>query len=111
MSETFSAEPPRPAADESEGSATPEVDLGSTELSGSGDDFDIDFGGDFSSGSDDDLDINLDFGGESDAEESDDDFDIDLGSDEAEEEPEDSSDEDEASPPGRGGARRWPSTR
>lgn len=98
MSETFSAEPPRPAADESEGSATPEVDLGSTEVSGSGDDFDIDFGGDFSSGSDDDLDINLDFGGESDAEESDDDFDIDLGSDEAEEEPEDSSDEDGPDP-------------
>lgn len=98
MSETFSAEPPRAAADESEGSATPEVDLGSTEVSGSGDDFDIDFGGDFSSGSDDDLDINLDFGGESDAEESDDDFDIDLGSDEAEEEPEDSSDEDGPDP-------------
>ena len=98
MSETFSAEPPRPAADESEGSATPEVDLGSTEVSGSGDDFDIDFGGDFSSGSDDDLDINLDFGGESDAEESDDDFDIDLGSDQAEEEPEDSSDEDGPDP-------------
>ena len=98
MSETFSAEPPRPAADESEGSATPEVDLGSTEVSGSGDDFDIDFGGDFSSGSDDDLDINLDFGGESDAEESGDDFDIDLGSDEAEEEPEDSSDEDGPDP-------------
>jgi len=90
VSETFSAEPPRPAADESEGSATPEVDLGSAEVSGGDDDFDIDLGGGFSSRSDeDDLDINLDFGGESVVEESDDDFDIDLGAAEAEEEPED----------------------
>ena len=101
MSETFSAEPPRPAADESEGSATPEVDLGSAEVSGSDDDFDIDLGAGFSSRSDedDDLDINLDFGGESSAAESDDDFDIDLGSDdEADEEPEDDSDEDGPDP-------------
>ena len=98
MSETFSAEPPRPAADESEGSATPEVDLGSAEVS-SNDDFDIDLGGDFGSRSDeDDVDINLDFGGESATEESDDDFDIDLGSDEADEEPEDETDEDGSDP-------------
>ncbi|BAK34075.1 transcription antitermination protein NusG [Microlunatus phosphovorus NM-1] len=99
MSETFSAEPPRPAADESEGSATPEVDLGSAEVSGGDDDFDIDLGGGFSSRSDeDDLDINLDFGGESVVEESDDDFDIDLGAAEAEEEPEDEDAEDGPDP-------------
>ena len=99
MSETFSAEPPRPAADESEGSATSEVDLGSAEVSGSSDDFDIDLGGDFGSRSDeDDLDINLDFGGESGADETDDDFDIDLGVDEPEEEPEDEDSEDGPDP-------------
>lgn len=100
MSETFSAEPPRPAADESEGSATPEVDLGSAEVSGSSDDFDIDLGGDFGSRSDedDDLDINLDFGGASGADESDDDFDINLGTDEAEDESEEEDEDAEEGP-------------
>lgn len=100
MSETFSAEPPRAAADESEGSATPEVDLGSAEVSGGDDDFDIDLGGDFSSRSDEeDLDINLDFGpGSGTDETTEDDFDIDLGADEAEEEPEDDDAEDGPDP-------------
>lgn len=107
MSENFSTEQPRPAADESEGSATdqagapePELDLGSTEQS-RGDDFDIDLGSDFTAeSSDDDVDINLDFGGSSeDAAEEGEDFDIDLGAeDTAEEEAEAEAEDDEDDP-------------
>jgi transcriptional antiterminator NusG len=107
VSENFSTEQPRPAADESEGSATdlagapePELDLGSTEQS-RGDDFDIDLGSDFTAeSSDDDVDINLDFGGSSeDAAEEGEDFDIDLGAeDTAEEEAEDEAEDDEDDP-------------
>ncbi len=88
MSETYPTEPPRPAADESEGSATP-VEESSTDA-GTGDDFDIDLGSDFTADrSEDDLDINLDFGGATAEEETEDDFDIDLGA------PEPEADEDE----------------
>jgi transcriptional antiterminator NusG len=107
VSENFSTEQPRPAADESEGSATdqagspePELDLGSTEQS-RGDDFDIDLGSDFTAeSSDDDVDINLDFGGSSeDAAEEGEDFDIDLGAeDTAEEEAEAEAEDDEDDP-------------
>jgi transcriptional antiterminator NusG len=102
VSETFSAEPPRPAADESEGSATAEVELSSTETSNS-DDFDIDLGSDFTAtSSEDEVDINLDFGGggESEDEAAEDDFDIDLGTADAaeEEDVEESAGDDEADP-------------
>jgi transcriptional antiterminator NusG len=104
VSETFSAEPPRPAADESEGSATdlegsagPE--LGSTEPSG-GEDFDIDLGSDYTAEStEDDVDINLDFGGAADEETDEvDDFDIDLGATDTVEEEADAEDGDEDDP-------------
>lgn len=122
MSENFSAEQPRPAAAESEGSApesdvfepeTPESDSPEPEVaesespesevaeSSSSDDFDIDLGGDFApASSDEDLDINLDFGGSTEEATAEDDFDIDLGSsdtaeDEADEEDDDESDEDD----------------
>lgn len=100
MSETFSAEPPRPAADESEGSAVPEIDLSSPEQSTSGDDFDIDFGTDYTAESaESDVDINLDFGGADTVEEAaDEDFDIDLGAAEEPEEEEAELDSDEADP-------------
>lgn len=100
MSETFSAEPPRPAADESEGSAVPEIDLSSPEQSTSGDDFDIDFGTDYTAeSSESDVDINLDFGGADTVEEAaDEDFDIDLGAAEEPEEEEAELDSDEADP-------------
>ncbi len=104
MSETYSTEPPRPAADESEGSATPveesAADLGTE--TGSSDDFDIDLGSDFTAErTDDDLDINLDFGGSAEPEETEDDFDIDLGApaaDEVEEDEDDDASGDEADP-------------
>jgi transcriptional antiterminator NusG len=101
VSENFSTEQPRPAADESEGSTTPEVDLSSTESSSS-EDFDIDLGGDFApERTDDDLDINLDFGAAESTEEStDDDFDIDLGAtDTAEEDVDDESGEGDEDDP------------
>ena len=104
MSETFSTEPPRPAADESEDSATPVEALSSTDTSsdaGSGDDFDIDLGSDFTPERSDDLDINLDFAGaETEPETAEDDFDIDLGAPEPEEEDEDDdeTDSDEVDP-------------
>lgn len=106
MSETFSTEPPRPAADESEGSATPveelsPTDAGSDTSSDNGDDFDIDLGSDFTSERSDDVDINLDFAGaETEPETAEDDFDIDLGAPEPEEEAEDeeSEDSDEVDP-------------
>ena len=104
MSETFSTEPPRPAADESEDSATPVEELSSTDTSsdaGSGDDFDIDLGSDFTPERSDDLDINLDFAGaETEPETAEDDFDIDLGAPEPEEEDEaeDEADSDEVDP-------------
>ena len=104
MSETFSTEPPRPAADESEDSATPVEALSSTDTSsdaGSGDDFDIDLGSDFTPERSDDLDINLDFAGaETEPETAEDDFDIDLGAPEPEEEDEDDdeADSDEVDP-------------
>ena len=104
MSETFSTEPPRPAADESEDSATPVEALSSTDTSsdaGSGDDFDIDLGSDFTPDRSDDLDINLDFAGaETEPETAEDDFDIDLGAPEPEEEDEDDdeTDSDEVDP-------------
>jgi transcriptional antiterminator NusG len=107
VSENFSAEPPRPAADESEGSATdlegfagPEVDPSSTESSSS-DDFDIDLGSDYTADrTDDDLDINLDFGADTADQEVEDDFDIDLGAataaeEEAEEDSEAEGDEND----------------
>ena len=102
MSETFSTEPPRPAADESEDSATPVEALSSTDTSsdaGSGDDFDIDLGSDFTPAPSDDLDINLDFGG-AEPEAAEDDFDIDLSASEPEDEEEDdeSEDSDEVDP-------------
>jgi len=104
VSETFSTEPPRPAADESEGSATPveelsPVDAGSD--AGDGDDFDIDLGSDFTPERSDDLDINLDFAGaEAEPETAEDDFDIDLGAPEpeAEDEEAESEDSDEVDP-------------
>ena len=104
MSETFSTEPPRPAADESEDSATPVEALSSTDTSsdaGSGDDFDIDLGSDFTPDRSDDLDINLDFAGaETEPETAEDDFDIDLGAPEPEDEDEDDdeTDSDEVDP-------------
>ena len=104
MSETFSTEPPRPAADESEDSATPVEALSSTDTSsdaGSGDDFDIDLGSDFTPERSDDLDINLDFAGaETEPETAEDDFDIDLGAPEPEDEDEDDdeTDSDEVDP-------------
>jgi len=104
VSETFSTEPPRPAADESEDSATPVEALSSTDTSsdaGSGDDFDIDLGSDFTPERSDDLDINLDFAGaETEPEAAEDDFDIDLGAPEPEEEDEDDdeTDSDEVDP-------------
>ena len=98
MSETFSTEPPRPAADESEDSATPVEELSSTDTSsdaGSGDDFDIDLGSDFTPERSDDLDINLDFAGaETEPETAEDDFDIDLAVPEPEVEDEDAESED-----------------
>jgi len=114
VSETFSTEPPRRAADESEGSAEEsqsfagesESFAGESEASagpelsapesGSGDDFDIDFGTDYAADrSEDEVDINLDFGGEESTEEAAaEDFDIDLGAaDAAEDEEEPESDE------------------
>ena len=104
MSETFSTEPPRPAADESEDSATPVEALSSTDTSsdaGSGDDFDIDLGSDFTPDRSDDLDINLDFAGaETEPETAEDDFDIDLGGPEPEDEDQDDdeTDSDEVDP-------------
>jgi transcriptional antiterminator NusG len=104
VSETFSTEPPRPAADESEDSATPVEALSSTDTSsdaGSGDDFDIDLGSDFTPERSDDLDINLDFAGaETEPETAEDDFDIDLGAPEpeAEDEADDETDSDEVDP-------------
>jgi len=107
VSETFSAEPPRPAADESEGSTLEpggavesDVELSSTDQ-GSTDDFDIDLGSDYTAGSaEDDVDINLDFGaGETTEEAVEDDFDIDLGAtDTAEPEAEDESEADSDEP-------------
>ncbi len=108
MSETFSTEPPRPAADESEDSATPVEELSSTDTSDtdtsdtgsssdadSGDDFDIDLGSDFTPEPADDLDINLDFAGaETEPETAEDDFDIDLAVPEPEVEDEDAESED-----------------
>ncbi|HYI53518.1 MAG TPA: transcription termination/antitermination protein NusG [Microlunatus sp.] len=104
MSETFSTEPPRPAADESEGSVTPVEEPSSTGAeadAGTGDDFDIDLGSDFTPERSDDLDIDLDFAGaETEPDTADDDFDIDLGAPEPEEEEEDdeSQDSDEVDP-------------
>jgi transcriptional antiterminator NusG len=104
VSETFSTEPPRPAADESEDSATPVEALSSTDTSsdaGSGDDFDIDLGSDFTPERSDDLDINLDFAGaETEPETAEDDFDIDLGAPEPEDEDQDDdeTDSDEVDP-------------
>ena len=100
MSETYSTEPPRSAADESEGSATP-AEESSTDVgadAGTSDDFDIDLGSDFTADrTEDDVDINLDFGGSTAEEETtEDDFDIDLGAPEPEEEVEDE-DEGDAS--------------
>jgi transcriptional antiterminator NusG len=80
VSETFSAEPPRPAADESEDSSTSE-EPSSTET-GTADDFEIDLGSDYTAERSDDVDvdIDLDFGGEpAAADTGTDDFDIDLG--------------------------------
>lgn len=104
MSETFSTEPPRPAADESEGSAspaaegTPPEELTATAETES--DFDIDLGSDYTAERSDDVDIDLDFGGgdeESgdDAEAAEDDFDIDLA---AAAEPEDTEPDEEEGP-------------
>jgi transcriptional antiterminator NusG len=104
VSETFSTEPPRPAADESEGSVTPVEEPSSTGAeadAGTGDDFDIDLGSDFTPERSDDLDIDLDFAGaETEPDTADDDFDIDLGAPEPEEEEEDdkSQDSDEVDP-------------
>ena len=104
MSETFSTEPPRPAADESEGLATPVEELSSVDAgsdTGDGDDFDIDLGTDFTPERSDDLDINLDFAGaETEPETAEDDFDIDLGAPEpeAEDEADDETDSDEVDP-------------
>jgi transcriptional antiterminator NusG len=104
VSETFSTEPPRPAADESEGSVTPVEEPSSTGAdadAGTGDDFDIDLGSDFTPDRSDDLDIDLDFAGaETEPDTADDDFDIDLGAPEPEEEEEDdeSQDSDEVDP-------------
>ena len=98
MSETYSTEPPRPAADESEGSATPVEELSSVDAgtdTGDGDDFDIDLGSDFTPERSDDLDINLDFAGaETEPETAEDDFDIDLAVPEPEVEDEDAESED-----------------
>jgi transcription termination/antitermination protein NusG len=98
VSETFSTEPPRPAADESEGSATPVEELSSVDAgsdTGDGDDFDIDLGSDFTPERSDDLDINLDFAGaETEPETAEDDFDIDLAVPEPEVEDEDAESED-----------------
>ena len=102
MSETFSTEPSRPAADESEDSVTPVEEPSSTDTgseAGSEDDFDIDLGSDFTPAPSDDLDINLDFGG-AEPEAAEDDFDIDLSASEPEDEEEDdeSEDSDEVDP-------------
>ena len=104
MPETFSAGPPRPAADESEGSAPPdapgsadEATLGdSNSADRSSDDFDIDLGSDFiGQREDDDVQIDLGFAGsETEEPADDDDFDIDLGAVDAASEDEDE-DEDE----------------
>jgi transcriptional antiterminator NusG len=109
VSETFSTEPPRPAADESEGSvpepegpAAPEVEMSSTEPDGG--DFDIDLGSDYSAGSaEDDVDINLDFGGAETTEPvAEDDFDIDLGAGDTTAEEEEEASEDESDEPDAG---------
>jgi transcription termination/antitermination protein NusG len=102
VSETFSTEPSRPAADESEDSVTPVEEPSSTDTgseAGSDDDFDIDLGSDFTPEPSDDLDINLDFGG-AEPEAAEDDFDIDLSASEPEDDEEDdgSEDSDEVDP-------------
>jgi transcription termination/antitermination protein NusG len=110
VSETFSTEPSRPAADESEDSATTVEELSSTSAASDadtssdadgGDDFDIDLGSDFTPERSDDLDIDLDFAGaETEPGTAEDDFDIDLGAPEPEEEAEDDdeADSDEVDP-------------
>jgi transcription termination/antitermination protein NusG len=102
VSETFSTEPSRPAADESEDSVTPVEEPSSTDTgseAGSDDDFDIDLGSDFTPEPSDDLDINLDFGG-AEPEAAEDDFDIDLSASEPDDDEEDdeSEDSDEVDP-------------